>query len=96
MSTAARLPLETWERVKAVDAERVAELLGLERARERHKWACPKHGGSDSLHSYAADKGGGFYCFACGEHFSNVDLAAIAWNVDAGEACERLAQALGV
>ncbi len=96
MSTAARLPLETWERVKAADAERVAELLGLERARERLKWACPKHGGSDSLHSYAADKGGGFYCFACQEHFSTVDLAAIAWNVAPGEACERLAQALGV
>jgi hypothetical protein len=96
MSTAIRLPRETWERVKAADAERVAELLGLERARERHKWECPKHGGSDSLHSYAADKGGGFYCFACGEHFSTVDLAAIAWNVAAGEACERLAQALGI
>ena len=49
------------------DLVSAAELLGLEPARERHKYACPVHGGSDSLHAYQG-AGSGFYCGAsCGD-----------------------------
>ena len=44
------------------DLVSAAELVGLEPAQERHKYACPVHGGSDSLHAYQG-AGSGFYCW---------------------------------
>ena len=74
----------------------MAELLGLEPAREHHKWACPAHGGSDSLHAYDG-AGAGFFCWgACGRAYSNVDLAAEVWRVEPAEACVQLAGLLGI
>ncbi len=85
-----------WTDVNEAEAARVAELLGLESAREHHKYACPIHGGSDSLHAYEG-AGAGFFCFgACDRHFSNVDLAAETWCVEPSEACEQLAGLLGI
>lgn len=91
MSSDSPLP---WTDVRSLPADSVATHLGLTPARERHKWNCPVHGGSDSLHAYAD---GGFHCYgACQRQYSNVDLAAQLWGVTAAEACERLAVHFGL
>ena len=85
-----------WQEVNEADARQVAELLGLERAREAGKYACPVHGGSDSLHAYRGN-GRGFYCWgACQRKFSNVDLAAAIWSMEPADACRELAGRLGI
>jgi hypothetical protein len=93
MTSARALP---WTEVNAVASERVAQLLQLHPAREPRKYNCPVHGGSDSLHAYPGERGG-FYCWgSCDQAYSNVDLAAAAWNVEPAVACGRLADAFGV
>ena len=84
-----------WDLVRELRAPAVAEFLGLIPARQRHKYECPVHGGSDSLHAYP-EPGRGFYCFGCGQAFSTIDMAAAVWNVNAAQACERLARTFGI
>lgn len=88
-----------WQDVNEAEAARVADLLGLEThkgtRKEARKYVCPLHGGL-SLHAYYGP-GGGFYCWgACGRAYSNVDLAAEVWRMEPSEACERLAELLGI
>lgn len=91
-----RTPLP-WEEVKAADPMRVAELLGLARARERNKYGCVSCDSSDALHAYAHKQGGGgFHCFSCGQTWSNVDAAAVRWGLEPADACRQLAEALGL
>lgn len=83
-----------WREVNAVDTARVAEELGLVKARERHKWGCPACGSSDSLHRWPAR----FICFAgCDWRFySNVDLAAVVLQVEPIDAMRFLAERFGI
>lgn len=96
MTVTERLPPLPWEEVNARPAPEVARLLGLTPARERGKFACPVHGGSDSLHAYKGD-GAGFYCFSgCQRAYSNVDLAAAVWGMTPADTCKRLADLFGI
>ena len=91
--TTARAPYDLYAKVNELPAERVAEMLGLTRARERHKFNCPVHGGRDSLHAYSR----GFRCYgACDKSFSAVDLAAAVWGMSPADACKALADQAGV
>lgn len=86
-----------WDDVNATPARQVAEVLGLQRGKERGKYGCPVHGGKDSLHAYPGGKKRGFYCWgACDRAFSNVDLAAAVWGMEAPDACRELAGRLGM
>lgn len=50
-----------WEHL---DLRIIAEKLGIERAGQKHKWACPKCGSRDNLHIYPPPRGA--FCFGCG------------------------------
>lgn len=91
----ARPPRALYDAVNALSAERVAEVLGLTKARERGKYACPACPSSDALHAYRGD-GRGFYCFACGTAMSAVDAGIAVWGLDHAGACQRLADAFGL
>jgi len=97
-----RVPLALYEAVKQLEAADVAKAVGLRKAKERHKWACPVHGGSDSLEAYVGP-GAGFCCFVCPplrgrqwRSYSTIDVAAAAWKVDAPTAVQRLADHFGI
>jgi hypothetical protein len=47
-----------------IDLRQLAESLGIERAGQKHKWACPKCGSRDNLHIYPPPRGA--FCFGCG------------------------------
>lgn len=49
----------------ALDLRDIAESLGIERAGQKHKWACPKCQSRDNLHIYPPPRGA--FCFGCGE-----------------------------
>lgn len=96
--TGVRVTRPPWQRVREeLRAPEVAEWLGLEKARERGKWACPVCNGSDPLHAYP-EPGRGFYCWGgCGgKAYSVIDLAAAALNVEPAEACQQLASWAGI
>lgn len=83
-----------WDEVRrAFDGPRIAGELGLESARERHKYACVWCSSSDGMHVY---KDGGAKCFACGHSGSVIDLAAARWGVEPVEACRMLAERNGI
>ena len=82
-----------WQAVNSEPAQRVAGLLGLEKAREARKFACVSCSSSDALHSFP---NGGFHCFSCGRSWSNVDAAALALRIEPGDACRLIAEQLGV
>jgi len=95
------LPLP-WEEVNNTPGQDVAALLGMKKAAEEGKWNCPVHGGSDSLHLHGTLPLQ-WACYACKPRpggkfraYSNVDLAASAWKVEAWEACKRLAEELRI
>jgi hypothetical protein len=87
-----------WDDVNARPSGDVAGLLGLAKARERHKYACPACDSSDALHAYPSTggRGGGFTCWSCNRSFSNVDAAAVRWGMEPGDACRELAGRLGI
>lgn len=91
----ARPPRALYDAVNALSADRVAEALGLTKARERGKFACVACASSDGLHAYRGD-GRGFYCFVCGTAFSNVDAALHRLGVDHATACAHLAGHFGL
>lgn len=62
-----------WREVRrALHGPRVAEEIGLQPARERHKFGCVRCDSSDALHVYAD----GAYCYSCGWSGSVIDRGA--------------------
>lgn len=47
-----------------IDMRQLAERLGIQRAGQKSKWACPRCGSRDNLHLYAPPREG--HCFGCG------------------------------
>ena len=86
--------MSLFNEVNSINAALVAESFGLERARERNKAACPACSSTDGLHVYPDNgqkQGRGFYCWACGEGMSNVDLVMTLDGCDAKTAAYEIA-----
>lgn len=92
-----------WQEVNSRESQTVAERIGLAKAAEARKWACPFCGSSDALHAYSGP-GAGFGCWAaCGaaqpkgcRGYSNIDVAVQHWGTGLAESCRRLAALLGI
>ena len=72
------------QKAKAVPIADILQRLGIKPAAESHKWECPFHGGSDSLHDYG-DK---FKCFGCGASGDGIELVERAENLKFADAVE--------
>ncbi|MDP6730874.1 MAG: CHC2 zinc finger domain-containing protein, partial [SAR324 cluster bacterium] len=72
------------QKAKAVPIADILQRLGIKPAAESHKWECPFHGGSDSLHEYG-DK---FKCFGCGVSGDGIELVERAENLKFIDAVE--------
>lgn len=96
MTAPRRAPLELYTAVNAIGAADVARALGMTPGKGgRGFYVCPVHGGDGT--SFHATPRGGWKCFGgCNRGYSNVDLAAAVWGIDAGAACLELAELLGV
>jgi hypothetical protein len=83
-----------WREVNSCDPRDVAEKLGISKARgQKDKWECKGCGSSDALHTYDHQ----FFCFsACGRAYTNVDMAMVAFDLNAVDACKELASLLGI
>jgi hypothetical protein len=82
-------------RLREIPASEVAPMVGLAKARERHKWACPACNSSDALHVYQG-QGKGAHCFSCGESFDSIGLAMKAQGYVFPDACKWLGERFGV
>lgn len=82
------------EHCRLLDATDVAELCGLPKARERHKWGCPACGSSDALHVYSGP-GRGSTCFSCNAHPDAIDLVELTQGLDFQESIKWLAGEFG-
>ncbi|MFU8806482.1 MAG: CHC2 zinc finger domain-containing protein, partial [Bradymonadaceae bacterium] len=78
-----------------IDTTDVAQALGLQKARERHKWACPFCGSSDGLHVYK-ESGQGAFCFVCDHAYDAIDLTRQALGLGFRDAVKWLAARYGV
>lgn len=76
-----------FELVNSLDALTLALPLGLKAARAKRKFACLVCESTDAMHAYAD---GGFHCFSCNRHWSNVDAAAAFFRETPREACLRI------
>jgi hypothetical protein len=91
-----RPPLDLYRVVNAIGSDRMVEVLGLTRARERFKYACVRCSSSDGLDMKPGKRPKCFVCCGDGEGFSNVDLAMLHWGLTKEEACTQLAAHCGL
>lgn len=82
-------------KIKSIPIRHVCETLNLDRKQRRYRCVNPRHPDKDpSMTIY--ENSNTWYCFACGEHGSVIDMVKLACNCDFLEACEWLAHNFGI
>ena len=82
-------------KIKSIPIRRVCEALRLERRNKRYRCVNPLHPDKDpSMTVY--EKSNTWYCFACGEHGSVIDMVKLACKCNFIDACEWLAHNFGI
>lgn len=82
-------------KIKTIPIRMVCDALHLERKQKRYQCVNPNHiDKHPSMTIY--EKSNTWYCFACGEHGSVIDMVQSACNCNFIEACEWLAHNFGI
>ena len=88
-----KIPATTIDVLRAVSAERVAVMLGIEV--RQHKCRCPFHDDSHPSMSFT-HRHNTWRCFACGAHGSAIDLVMRYSSLSFPDACQWIADRTGV